>query len=138
MPPLGEITLHDRFELDSVDYSNLCRGWTVESANGQIEASGMSVSGIDEFLDGSRASAVNVTLKYTSALNAAVWAIHRDRDVVPFELQPHGLIDATREIWYGNVSIPEYPPEAARGDLRIVTIRLTPGDEDGIAQFAAS
>lgn len=138
MPPAGHITLHDRFELDSVDYSDLCRGWSVESENGQIEASGMSISGNDEFLDGARAQAVNVTLKYTAALNTALWPIHSTRDVVPFELQPNGLTAATGAIWYGNVSLPSYPPEATRGDLAIVTIRLTPADEDGISQWAAS
>lgn len=138
MPPQGEIALHDLCTIDGTDYSNLLRGWSVESENGQIEASGMSVSGLDEYIDGSRASAINMTLKYTQALNAALWPIHRDREVVAVTLQPQGLVDDGREIWFGNLSLPSYPPEATRGELKVVSVRWTPGDEDGIAQYAAS
>jgi hypothetical protein len=135
---VGEIALHDRVEIDGTDWSTNCRGANAESSNTQIEASGFSVSGTEEYLDGPRASALVFTFKYTEALNAALWPIHRDREVVAVEWQPHGLIDTGREIWYGNCSLPEYPPEATRGDLRIVTVRFTPGDSDGIRQYAAS
>ena len=134
----GELALSDRVGIDGVDWSNYCRGASVESENQQVEASGFSVSGNDEFLDGPRASAIVLTMKYDSTLNAALWPIHRDREVVPIEWQPDGLVDTGREIWYGNVRLPTYPPEAARGDLRVMTLRFTPGDSDGLRQYAAS
>lgn len=134
----GELALHDKVEIDGDDWSSLLRGWDIESENAQVEAGGMSVSGTDEFLDGPRASAIILTFKYTEELNAALWPIHSTRDSVTVELQPKGLIDSGREIWYGECALPSYPPGAARGDLRVVTTRWVPADENGIRQYAAS
>jgi hypothetical protein len=133
-----ELALHDRIDVDGSDVSNLVRSVETESENEEVDVSGFSVSGNRETLPGERVQAITFEMFAGEELHALLWPIHRDRDVVPIEWQPHGLIEATRETLVGNAVLLTYPPGAERGTPRTVSVRFTPGDENGFDWLAAS
>lgn len=133
-----ELALHDRVEIDGTDISTYVRGVETESENTEVDSSGFSASGNDEKLAGTRVQSITFEIIAGEETHALLWPIHRDRDVVAIEWQPHGLIDLGRETLYGNAQLLTYPPGAARGELRTVSCRFTPGDSDGFDWTAAT
>lgn len=133
-----ELALYDRVEVDGNDLSNYCRAVSTESENQEVDVSGFSASGNDEKLAGSRVQSITFEFFASEEVHAILWPIHRDRDVVPFEWQPHGKIDLSRETLYGNAVLLTYPPGATRGEARTVSARFTPGDSAGFDWTAAT
>src|SRR5689334_17820517 len=113
--------------------SNAFRGVTLELTDAEQDASGFSVSGADETLQGNRASALTGDIFYTPESHAILYPLYRDRTTFEIEWQPDGLIDPTREVWHGNVKMFGYPPGAARGDVRVMSgVTFRAADSAGI------
>src|SRR3990172_7085010 len=110
-----QIARHDKITIDSTDVSNAFREFGFSSEDAEEDVSGFSVSGVDESLPGTRAQGFSGTAYYTEEFAALVFPIHEARTVVEITWQPDGLIDATREVYYGNCTINTFGPTNTRG-----------------------
>ena len=134
-----QIALRDRIEIDGTTFSaGEVRSVEVESENQEVDASGFSTSGNDEKLAGSRVQSITFEIFHTEETFLILEPIHTNREIVAIEWQPDGLVDTGRETLYGNASLLTLNPGAARGDVRVLTCRMTPSDSDGFAYYAAS
>ena len=114
------------------DVSNSFSVFSYTSAHSEEDASGFSVSGLDETLPGSTAQGFTGTAFYTEELAAIVEPLHRARTVCSIAWQPDGLVDATREIYYGECTINEFGPENTRGSVSTMPFTAKPADANGI------
>lgn len=133
-----DIALHDSIVIDGTDMSNAFRSMALDSTDAEVDASGFSVSGFDETLQGNRTSALTGDVFYTPESYAILWPLYRDRTIFEITWQPDGLIDPTREVWHGMVKMFGFPPGATRGDVRIMSITFRAADENGIVADAAT
>jgi hypothetical protein len=133
-----DIALHDKISVDGSDMSNAFSAIALALTDAQVDASGFSVSGFDETLQGNRAAGITATIFYTPESHAILYPLYRDRVVFEIVWQPDGLIDATREVWHGMVKLYGYPPDATRGNVRTMQVTFTGADANGIVADAAT
>jgi len=134
-----EIALYDKITIDGEDVSNLFKSFALNLTDAQQDASGFSETGFDETLHGNRAASATADIFYTPEGHAILYPLYRDRVTFELEWQPDGLIDATREVWHGNVKMFGYPPGASRGDVRVMSgITFAAADALGITADAAT
>lgn len=133
-----DIALHDFIQVDGSDMSNAFRQVGLEFTDAEVDASGFSVSGTDETLQGNRAAALTAEVFYTPESYAILWPLFRDRETFEIVWQPDGLIDSNREVWHGNVKLFGFPPNATRGDVRVMSLTFRAADETGITADAAT
>ena len=133
-----EIVLHDQLIIDGTDYSNLLRDPSLSSENERVDASGMSVSGNDEFLPGKRTQSMTFTMFLTEELRDALWPLHRDRETFSIIYRPHGLVEPGRPAFFGIAVLNTFPWEGSRGEVRTGSITFDAGDEDGFDWSAGS
>jgi hypothetical protein len=126
------IARHDKITIDDVDVSNSFSEFGYTSEHSEEDVSGFSVSGIDETLPGSTAQSFTGTAFYTEELAAIVEPLHRARTVCSIAWQPNGLVDATREIFYGECTINQFGPANTRGSVSTMPFSARPADENGI------
>lgn len=127
-----EIALHDRVEFDGTDISNLVRSVERESSQEQVDASGFSESGRDEFLAGSQTQSITFDIFGGGTdTHKALIAAHEERTVVWIEWQADGLLDSTRETLVGNALLIDYPTGSTRKEVRTTPARFVPADENG-------
>lgn len=127
-----EIALHDRVDIDGTDMSNLVRGVERESEQEQVDVSGFSVSGQDEFLAGAQTKSITFEVfGGGTAEQKNLLEIHENRTVVWIEWQPDGLLDSSRETLVGNALLISYPTGSARKEVRATPARFVPADENG-------
>lgn len=123
---------HDKITIDGTDVSNSFREFEFLSEDSEEDASGFSVSGVDETLPGTRAQGFTGEAFYTEELAALIFPIHDDREIVPVTYQPQGLVDATREIYTGNCTIGSFTARGTRGAVRTAPFVARIADENGI------
>jgi len=133
-----DIARHDRVWHDGEDVSNAYREFGFTSEHSEEDVSGFSVSGIDEFLPGSTTQGFAGEAFYTPEFYAILWPLHLGRDVFEAQWQPDGLIDPTREVFYGNVTANTFNPNATRGSVRVMQTTFRPADENGIQSAAGT
>lgn len=133
-----DIARHDRISIDGTDVSNSFRQFGFTSEHSEEDASGFSETGNDETLPGSTAQGFTGEAFYTPELWALVYPLHRDRDTVEIQWQPNGLVDPTREVYYGNCTINQWGPEAQRGSVRVFPFSAKPADSTGILSAAGT
>lgn len=138
MPYTKDIARHDRITIDGTDVSNAFFEFGVANEDTEEDVSGFSESGNDETLPGGRAQRFTGQCFYTHEFYALVWPLYRDREVVEITWQPNGLVDPTREVWYGNVTVSQFSPTATRGTRRAMPFEARAADEDGITAAAAT
>jgi hypothetical protein len=126
------IARHDKITIDGTDVSNAFRQFGFTSEHSEEDVSGFSVSGNDETLPGATAQTFSGEAFYTEEFAALVQPLHANRTVVEITWQPNGLIDATREVYYGNCTINQFGPENTRGSVSTMPFNAKPADEDGI------
>jgi hypothetical protein len=126
------IARHDKITIDDVDVSNSFSEFGYTSEHSEEDVSGFSVSGIDETLPGSTAQSFTGTAFYTEELALIVEPLHRARTVCSIAWQPNGLLDATREIFYGECTINQFGPANTRGSVSTMPFSARPADENGI------
>jgi hypothetical protein len=134
------IALKDNVTVDSVDLSNLARSVSFSSEHDQVEVSGFSATGINQYLAGPTTQSVTVTFfgSYgTGEVHATLYPIHRDREVVPFAWRPDqtAVVSATNPELRGNVMLYSYSPAATRGDVETFDATFQAADEDGLQFF---
>lgn len=127
-----QVARHDKIEIDGTDYSNAFRSFGPSSEDSEVDVSGFSVSGADETLAGARTASFSGDMYVTQETDAAMWAIHQSRDIVPVTWQPDGLVDNTRPVWHGNCQLRTFPVTDTRGDAAVMSLTFTVADDAGI------
>ena len=126
------ISRHDKITIDDVDVSNSFSEFGYSSEHSEEDVSGFSVSGLDETLPGATSQEFTGTAFYTEELAAIVEPLHRARTVCSISWQPNGLVDSTREIYYGECTINQFGPANTRGSVSTMPFTARPADENGI------
>lgn len=126
------IAKSDKILIDDVDVSNSFREFGYSSEHSEEDVSGFSASGIDETLPGNTAQSFTGEAFYTEELALIVEPLHRNRTVCSISWQPNGLVDATREIYYGECTINQFGPANTRGSVSTMPFSARPADANGI------
>jgi hypothetical protein len=132
------VSKHDRISIDGVDVSNAFREFGLSSAKSTEDASGFSVSGIDETLPGATTQTFNGEFFITEEITDLLWPLHVNDTVVEIQWQPNGLVDSTATVFYGNCTINEFSPTDTRGSVSTSPFTATTADEDGIQAAAGT
>ncbi len=128
------VALHDRIEIDNVDYSNAFNNFGITSTDTSVDASGFSVSGVDEQLPGPRAQGFNGTMFVTAETLNNIYPMHDTRAIVQILWQQNGLISNTAPVFYGDCYILEFTAADTRGDVSTTTFTAVTATEDGITK----
>jgi hypothetical protein len=126
------IARHDKILIDDVDVSNSFSEFGYTSEHSEEDVSGFSSTGVDETLPGSTAQSFSGTAFYTEELAAIIEPLHRNRTTCTISWQPNGLVDATREIYYGECTINQFGPANTRGSVSTMPFAARPADSNGI------
>jgi hypothetical protein len=127
-----DIARHDRVTLDGVDASNAFRSFGFSSEHTTEDVTGFSVTGNQETLPGATTQTFEGEAFYTPELYQLLYPLHKNRTVFEAQWQPDGLVDPTREVYHGNVTINTFNPNAEVGGVRVMTVTFAPADADGI------
>lgn len=127
-----DIALHDKIIIDGTDVSNAFRTFGFTSDGNLIDVSGFSASGKDQNLIGNKAEQLAGDAFYTPESYALLWPLHTNSTIFELIWQPEGLIDNAREVYVANVQMPNFDPNATRGDVRVMACIFNPADDLGI------
>ena len=126
-----KIARHDKITIDGTDVSNSFRTFGRPSEDDQVDVSGFSVTGVDEFLPGPRNQRFEGEAFYTEELATIVEPLYKNRTTCTITWQPDGLVDTTREIYTGTCTITTFSPSDERGSVSTFPFTAVP-DASGI------
>ena len=126
-----QIARHDKITIGGTDVSNAFRQFGFSSEHSEEDASGFSVTGVDEFLAGRTDQNFSGEAFYTEELALILYPLHTNKTPVEISWQPNGLADATREIYTGTCVIFQFGPANTRGTVSTMPFSARP-DADGI------
>ena len=137
------IALNDNVTVDSVDLSNFARTVQYASEHDQVDVSGFSETGANEYLAGSTTQSVTVEFygSYgTGEVHATLYPIHKNRSIVVFQWRPdmNTPVAATNPELRGNVQLYTYGPGGTRGDVDTFSVTFATADEDGLEFFTVA
>jgi hypothetical protein len=127
-----KIARHDKVMIDGTDASNAFRQIGFTGTNAVEDVTGFSATGNAEEIAGRTTTGFSGEFYYTEESAALIYPIFQNREVVEMSWQPDGLVDATREIYIGNVNINEFSPSNTVGSVMTSPFSATAADEDGI------
>lgn len=132
------IALKDYIEVDGHDISSLCRAFSFSSEHEQVDVSGFTSSGADEYLAGKTVQSVTLEVfgSYGSGeIHDILYPIHRDRSTVTFAWRPDqsAAVSSTNPSLEGNVQVLSYSPGSTRGEAETFSVTLTAADSSGLA-----
>ena len=135
------VALFDKIQLDGVDLSQYCRSVRFNSEHQQVDVSGFTASGADEFLAGNTVQSVELEMfgSYgSSEVHQVLYPLHRDRTVFDFKWRPNqnASVSATNPELRGSVQALTYSPGASRGEADTFTVTLTSADSTGLKFYA--
>lgn len=126
------IARHDRISIDGTDVSNAFRQFGLTSTHSEEDASGFSVSGVDETLPGATAQGFTGEFFMTEEIISFLLTLHLNRTVVEIQWQPNGLVNTAATVFYANCTINEFSPTDTRGSVSTSPFSATVADENGI------
>ena len=126
-----QIARHDKITIDGTDVSNSFRTFGRPSEDDQVDVSGFSATGVDEFLPGPRNQRFEGEAFYTEELALIAEPLYKNRTTTTITWQPDGLVDATREIYSGSGKITQFSPNNERGSVSVFPFTFLP-DANGI------
>ena len=129
------IALHHKISADGEDVSNAFRTFGAPSTKAVQDASGFSVSGADENLVGARADRFEGEMFDTPESFAIFKALYDNGTIFVMTGQPEGLVDPSREVYYGNVQMTAWGGVIARGSVSVFPVTFIPADEFGIQTY---
>jgi hypothetical protein len=134
------VALKDSVDVDGTDLSNFAHSVTSTSDHEQVDVSGFSATGVNEYLAGPTTQSVTVSFfgSYgTGEVHATLEPIHSGRQIVPFKWRPDQTAptSATNPELRGNVMVFNYGPGAARGAVDTFDVTFTAVDAAGLAWF---
>ncbi len=127
------IARHDRISIDGTDVSNAFREFGLTSQHSEEDASGFSVSGVDETLPGATAQGFTGEFFMTEEIISLLYTLHKNKTVVEIQWQPNGLVNSSATVFYGNCTINEFSPTDTRGSVSTSPFSATVADENGIS-----
>jgi hypothetical protein len=127
-----QINRHTKVTIDGTDVSNAFRDIRFTGSNAVEDATGFSVTGNAEELPGRTTTGFTGEMYYTEEIAAIVYPIFANRTAVEMSMQPNGLVDATREVYIGNVNINEFEAGGPVGSVQTSPFSASAADEDGI------
>lgn len=133
-----DIALHHRIEADGEDVSNAFRSFGQPSTKAVQDASGFSQSGADEQLTGAKTQTFEGEMFNTPESFAIFKPLFDNGTVFEMVWQPEGLVDPTREVYYGNVQMTAWGASVTRGDVEAFPVSFVAADENGIRTAAAT
>lgn len=122
----------DKILIDGTDVSNSFNQMGLEMQDSKEDVSGFSASGNDEFLNGTRAQAFVGQAFHTEELMAILGPLYLNRTAFSMSWQPNGLVDATREIWSGTVTLEGLSPSNTRGSASTFPFTANASTSSGI------
>ena len=128
-----KVSRHDKITIDGTDVSNSFREFGFTSENTVEDVTGFSTTGTQETLPGVTNQSFVGEAFYTEELAAIVQPLHANRTVATVTWQPDGLVDATREIYTGEVLINTFGPTNTVGGVLVMPFAATPGPGETIA-----
>ena len=107
------------------------------SEHEQVDVSGFSATGADEFLAGKTTQSVTVEFygSYgTGEVHQTLFNLHKNRSTFDFVWRPDqtAVVSATNPELRGVVQCLTYGPGATRGDADTFSVTFTAADEDGL------
>lgn len=132
------IELHDKIMADGEDVSNAFRSFGQPSTKAVQDASGFSASGADEQLVGAKTQTFEGEMFMTPETYALFKPLFDNGTIFEMTWQPEGLVDPTREVYYGNVQMTAWGATVTRGDVAAFPVTFVAADANGISSAAAT
>jgi hypothetical protein len=129
------IALHHKISADGEDVSNAFRTFGQPSTKAVQDASGFSVSGADEQLVGAKTQTFEGEMFNTPESFALFKPLFDSGEVFPMTWQPEGLVDSSREVYYGNVQMTGWGAAISRGNVEVFPTTFITADSDGIQTY---
>lgn len=123
---------HTKVMIDGTDMSNAFSEIRFTGSNAVEDVTGFSVTGNAEEIAGRTTTGFTGTWYYTEESAAVLYPIFAGREVVEMSVQPQGLVDATREIYIGNVNINEFEAPSSATAVGTAPFSASAADADGI------
>lgn len=133
-----DIARHDEIYVAEVDVSNAFRQFGFSSEHTKEIVTGFSVTGNEESLPGQTSQSFTGEAFYTPELYTLLYPLHANRTVFEVTWRPDGLIDNTRETYYGNCTLNTFNPNAEVGGVRVMQCTFEPADATGIVSSDAT
>lgn len=136
------VALKDHVSVDAVDLSNFARSVRSSSEHEQVDVSGFSATGTNEYLAGPTTQSITVEFfgSYGAAeVHATLEPIHKNREVVAIEWRPDqsAAVSATNPQLEGNVMLFSYSPGATRGEVDTFEATFMAVDSAGLQWVTA-
>lgn len=132
------IALKDKVMIDTTDLSNFARAVSYSSEHAQVDVSGFSATGVNEFLAGPTTQ--TVTVEFYGAYGATevhqtLYPIHASKTIVGIKWRPDmtSSVSTTNPQLQGNVMLYTYAPGATRGDVDTFEAIFVSADAAGLA-----
>jgi len=129
------IALHHKIEADGEDASNAFRSFGQPSSKAVVDASGFSVSGSDEQLVGAKTQTFEGEMFNTPESFALFKPLFDSGESFFMTWQPEGLVDPSREVYYGYVEMTAWGAAIQRGSVEVFPTTFIAADEDGIQTY---
>lgn len=126
------VAKHDKITIGGTDYSNAFNEFGFTSEHSTVDASGFSVSGVDETQPGNTAQGFAGTMFVTDETVAGIFPLHINKTPTEITWQPNGLIDSGATIFRGTCTINTFSPSDTRGSVSTTPFSATIADENGI------
>lgn len=119
--------------IDGTDVSNAFRSFRFTSENNRDDVTGFSATGTTEEIPADQTQAFVGEAYYAQELAAIVQPLHANRTLCTISYQPHGLVDATREIYTGECYIHTFEAPSEVGQVGTFPFEATPGPGETIS-----
>jgi hypothetical protein len=134
------VALKDSFLVDTSDLSNFARAVNADFSDEQVDVSGFSATGVNEYLPGPRTQTVTVTFygAYgTGETHAVLYPLYKNRTttVIKWRADQTQPVSATNPELRGNAKLFSYGPGATRGDTDTYDVTFTAFDAAGFDWF---
>jgi len=134
------VALKDSFMVDTSDLSNFARAVNVDMSDEQVDVSGFSATGVNEYLPGPRTQTVTVTFygAYgTGETHAILYPLYKNRTttVIKWRADQTTVVGVTNPELRGNAKLFSYGPGSTRGDTDTYDVVFTAIDAAGFDWF---
>jgi len=136
VPFTKDIALHHSITADGEDVSNAFRSFGQPSTKAVQDASGFSASGADEQLVGAKTQTFEGEMFNTPESFALFKPLFDDGTIFLMTWQPEGLVDPSREVYYGMVQMTAWGASVTRGDVEAFPVSFVAADENGIQTYS--
>lgn len=134
------VALKDMVKVDTNDLSNMARSVRFSSEHEQVDVSGFSATGANEYIAGPTTQSVTVEFygAYgTGETHQILYPLHKNRTVCAFAWRPDqtAAVGVANPELRGNVQVYTYGPGAARGETDTYEVTFHTTDAAGLQFF---